>query len=210
MISSYMAYKNESEEVFDSIAEHFDRTRRTPWKEVVDFLDTLKGDVLDLCCGNGRHCCSAVERGLNTVGLDASEELLKIAKKNCPEAFFIRGDARYLPIKDETFDAVLYIAGIHHLREGRVRSLRECKRVLRSGGRMLVSSWSKDADRWDLGEDEKDVMVPWTRDDGVVFQRYYHLYTLEELEGEVIKAHLTVEDSFSSGENNYVVGVRGG
>ena len=49
-----------------------------------------------------------------------------------------------LPYKDETFDAVLSIAVIHHIAttERRVRAIRELARILRVGGRIIISVWS--------------------------------------------------------------------
>ena len=45
-----------------------------------------------------------------------------------------------LPYKDDSFDAVLSIAVIHHIAttERRVRALRELARVLRVGGRIII------------------------------------------------------------------------
>ena len=54
-----------------------------------------------------------------------------------------------LPYKDDSFDAVLSIAVIHHIAttERRVRALRELARILRVGGRIIIryvltSHWS--------------------------------------------------------------------
>ena len=49
-------------------------------------------------------------------------------------------DNMALPYKDESFDAVLSIAVIHHIAttERRVRALRELARVLRVGGRIII------------------------------------------------------------------------
>ncbi len=205
-----MEDKQDTQKVFDSIASHFDKTRKYPWKEVEEFIKDLEGRILDLGCGNGRHCSVAVDLGLDIIGLDASFELLKIAKQRCPKGGYIKGDARDLPFKVSSFNGILYIAAIHHLKEGRVKSLKECKRILKPGGKIMVSSWSRESDRWDLPEEQRDVMVPWNRDDGEVFDRYYHLYTLEELKEDVVRSGLTIADHFISGQNNYISAVNEG
>ena len=58
-------------------------------------------------------------------------------------------DNMALPYKDDSFDAVLSIAVIHHIAttERRVRALRELARILRVGGRIIIryvltSHWS--------------------------------------------------------------------
>ncbi len=55
-------------------------------------------------------------------------------------------DALRLPYRDESFDAALSVAVLHHLatRDRRVRVLRELARVLRVGGRVLITVWAKE------------------------------------------------------------------
>lgn len=194
-------------ETFDSIAEHFDKTRNRPWEPVVEFIEDIEdtsGRLLDLGCGNGRHIETASNRGLEVIGLDASKNLLDISKRKIPEAHFIRGDIKRIPFSDGSFDDVIYIAAIHHLRDGRIGSLEEVKRVLKPEGRVLVSAWARELDRWDLEEGEKDILVPWHKEDGTVIDRYYHLYTLKELEDDVEKSGLNVIEAFRDRGNNYV------
>ena len=49
-----------------------------------------------------------------------------------------------LPFRDEGFDGGLSIAVIHHFAttERRVRALRELARILRIGGKLLISVWA--------------------------------------------------------------------
>lgn len=190
---------------FDAIAEHFDKTRNRPWKEVIEFLEDCEGTLLDLGCGNGRHIVEALNKGLKVYGADVSMELLRICRQKINgEAEFVRTDVKSLPFEGGSFDYVIYIATIHHLKKGRVESLREAKRVLKDGGKLLVSGWARELDRWDLEEEEKDVIVPWHREDGEVIDRFYHLYRLKELEEDVKKSGLDVKRAFDSKGNNYV------
>ncbi len=200
-----------SSRTFDSIAEHFDKTRNRAWDEVVEFLSNCEGNLLDMGCGNGRHAIEGLKRGCRVVGIDASMELLKICKKNVRNKVtrdfhvdLLRADVKKLPFQKNTFHNVIYIAAIHHLKSGRVESLEETKRVLKPGGRVLVSSWARELDRWNLDEGEKDVFVPWHREDGKVVKRFYHLYTLDELENDVKSANLDIVEKFRSKGNNYV------
>ncbi|MGM0406162.1 MAG: class I SAM-dependent methyltransferase [Thermoplasmatota archaeon] len=194
---------------FDKIAEHFDKTRNRPWDVVVEFLDERSGLLLDLGCGNGRHTKVASKSGLSVVGLDASHRLLKIARDKSDKGVdMIRGGFKSLPFKNGCFDHVIFIASLHHLRAGRVDALREVKRVMKQGGGMLVSSWARELDRWDIGEEERDIIVPWHREDGEVVSRFYHLYMLPELKEDVIKSGLKVIDAFRDRGNNYVKAVK--
>ncbi len=202
-------------DTFDSIAEHFDKTRDRPWKEVVEFIEGRQGYLLAMGCGNGRHMLEGAKRGLRVVGIDASKRLLEIAKTELRkktgeevEVEVVRSDVKSIPFQDRSFDHIIYIATIHHLKEGRVESLEEAKRVLKPDGEILVSCWARELERWDIEKDQRDVIVPWHHEDGEVIERYYHLFTLDELKSEVEKSGLSVLKAFRSGGNNYVKGKR--
>ncbi len=191
---------------FDSIADHFDKTRNRPWKEVVEFLEKTSGRTIDIGCGNGRHSEIALEKKHEIVCLDASLNLLEIAREKLgKKAEFVRSGIKKMPFREDSFDNAVYIAAIHHLKKGGVESLEETKRILKSGGKLIVSSWAREQDRWDLEEDEQDVIVPWTREDGEVIERFYHLYRLEELKDDVKKSGFRIIESFYSKGNNYVI-----
>ena len=81
---------------------------------VVSILKLKEGSrVLDLGCGTGRHSIALRRRGMQVLGVDASEKLLRMARERAERvgAFprWIRGDTRTLPLKDRTFDAALYL-----------------------------------------------------------------------------------------------------
>ena len=62
--------------------------------------------VLDLACGAGRHSKALCERWW-TVGLDLSASLLRVARRDAPDAPYVRADMRELPFADESFDLVV-------------------------------------------------------------------------------------------------------
>jgi SAM-dependent methyltransferase len=59
--------------------------------------------VLDLACGAGRHSRLLCDRWW-TVGLDLSSALLKVARRESPDAPYVRADMRELPFAAESFD----------------------------------------------------------------------------------------------------------
>ncbi len=68
----------------------------------------LRGRVLDLGCGFGRHLAALRERGIEAVGLDRSLELLRRAPPDL-RGRLVRGDFRALPYGGGVFDAVLML-----------------------------------------------------------------------------------------------------
>jgi ubiquinone/menaquinone biosynthesis C-methylase UbiE len=83
--------------------------------------------TLDVACGTGwltRHLQGEI------VGLDASENMLEVARERVPEGTFIVGDALALPFADGSFDRVLTGHFYGHLEDDeRERFLVEARRV---------------------------------------------------------------------------------
>ena len=119
-------------------------------KEVDVFLEALEPDkdanILDLCCGQGRHTLELARRGFTSVtGLDRSHYLItrarKLNRQNGMNVHFREGDARKLRFKNDNFDVVLIPGNsfgyFESLKEDR-QVLEEVKRVLKPGGKLLV------------------------------------------------------------------------
>jgi D-alanine-D-alanine ligase len=67
--------------------------------------------ILDLCCGQGRHCLELARRGFsNVVGIDRSRYLVRLARKRAKQAglhiAFKERDARRLRLPGAAFDCV--------------------------------------------------------------------------------------------------------
>lgn len=96
--------------------------------------------VLDICCGPAMLTAGALQRGAEPVGIDFSEEAVRVASGLVPGGRFEQGDAQALPFPDATFDAVVCGYGLMHLPDP-ASALREVLRVLRPGGRAAFSVW---------------------------------------------------------------------
>ena len=100
----------------------------------------VRGRVLDLCCGFGRHSLALTELGCDVFGLDRSIELLRQAHADpairAVAPRLVQGDARVLPFADASFDSVvvLFSSFGYFGRDGDARMLAEIARVLRAGG----------------------------------------------------------------------------
>ena len=115
------------------------------WKRrLVEMLD-LSGDetALDIACGTGDITFMIARRltSGHAVGLDITQAMLRIAGRkqhetNISNIGFHQGDILSLPFQDETFDCV---TGGYALRNvpDITAALKEIKRVLKPGGRVL-------------------------------------------------------------------------
>jgi 2-polyprenyl-3-methyl-5-hydroxy-6-metoxy-1,4-benzoquinol methylase len=96
--------------------------------------------VLDLGCGTGnpiaRHI---VDRGFSLVGVDQSNELLKIAKTIVPEATFIHGDMIETELAGIFSAAVAWDSIFHVERKNHSAIYRKLANSLEIGGRLLLS-----------------------------------------------------------------------
>lgn len=163
---------------WEQLAEPWERARRKAWPPVAEFAETFgRGErVLDLAGGNGRHGVLALKSGASVVAADFSRSLLHFASERGLAA--AQCDAREVPFRKHAFDGALFVAGLHCIptRAGRIGALAELRRVLKPGGRALVTVWSRFREHGLKGWNVADADVPW----GDV-QRYYHFYTPVEL-----------------------------
>ncbi|KAI6176137.1 Alkylated DNA repair protein alkB-like protein 8 [Aphelenchoides bicaudatus] len=131
-------------EVYENIASHFDTTRFSLWPAFTNFLKGFIdwSFVLDAGCGNGKYL--AADFNLTRIGFDYCENLAKIASRKAFSVF--RADVLAIPMRDDIFDGVICAAVLHHFStpERRLRAFKEIARVLKPGGRALVSVWSRE------------------------------------------------------------------
>ncbi len=101
-------------------------------------------EVLDVACGSGNATIPAAKTGAQTTGLDITPELLEAGKKAAAEAGveieWVVGDAQDLPFDDASFDVVTSVFGCMFAPDHR-RTAEELARVLKPGGRMVVTAW---------------------------------------------------------------------
>ena len=96
--------------------------------------------VLDLACGAGRHARLLCDRWW-TVGLDLSPALLRVARRESPDAPYVRADMRELPFASESFDlAVNLFTSFGYFDDDREHAqvLKCVARVTKRGGTFVL------------------------------------------------------------------------
>jgi SAM-dependent methyltransferase len=98
-------------------------------------------DVLDAGCAAGEHSAWLADHGARVVALDASEAMVRLARERLGEQVrVLHADlAQPLPLDDASADLVLSSLTLHYL-EDWCAPLREFARVLRPGGRLVLST----------------------------------------------------------------------
>jgi|SRR5688572_7243713 SAM-dependent methyltransferase len=112
----------------------------------VPMLDTAKvrdGDhLLDVGCGTGVLARTAFDRvgpSGSVVGVDNNPAMLTVAKQIAPHIEWKEGAAEHLPFADASFDVVASQFGLMFF--DRRAALLEMMRVLKPGGRLILSVW---------------------------------------------------------------------
>jgi SAM-dependent methyltransferase len=106
--------------------------------------------ILDAGCGPGRHALALARKGYRVVGLDRAAVLLAAGRRaagGAPWPRFVRGDYTRVPFPDGSFAAVLNLGtalGYGGERED-LAALREFRRVLARGGRLVLETAHRDA-----------------------------------------------------------------
>jgi SAM-dependent methyltransferase len=110
---------------------------------VIELVEAAPGkQLLDIGCGSGGALSLAARRGAVVTGLDASANLVAIARERLPNARIEIGEMEELPFGEETFDIVTGINSLQFAGDV-VNALREVGRVLRRGGTFLALVWGK-------------------------------------------------------------------
>lgn len=142
--------------MFAAISHRYDLNNRVhsfgrdrAWRRAAVRLADPSGadEVLDAACGTGDLARAFAAAGARrVVGLDFTPEMLALARAKPPVGRcaieYVEGDAMNLPFADASFDIVSIAFGIRNVSDPG-RALREFRRVLRPGGRLVILEFSR-------------------------------------------------------------------
>lgn len=125
--------------------------------EVAEALQLQQGQTLvDLACGRGGYGHEVAERAAaHLIGVDFSTVAVERARERAAErgidARYVVGDLQSTGLETASADAIMCIDSIQFA-PSTVAALKECLRVLRPGGRLVITCWE--------GRDRSDEQVP--------------------------------------------------
>lgn len=115
-------------------------------KETIKKINREKVKILDVACGTGRMLNEifSIQKEIEYIGLDTSEEMTKILKRRAKEMEVSKrvklniGDATDMPFEDNTFDiSYTYHLTWHLPQELQIKIIKEMIRVTKKGGYVL-------------------------------------------------------------------------
>lgn len=145
------AERNSTDERRVTILESFSRSLPDPAR------------VLDAGCGHGTPTLRRIGLDSRAVGLDFSREQLHIARETDFATALVHADMTDLPFQTSTFDAVTAFDSLIHVPlSDRQTVLEEFARVLRPGGRVLLSEASAEGERTTKNWLDSNGEMKWT------------------------------------------------
>ena len=106
---------------------------------LLPLLESLPpGRALDAACGTGRVSARLASAGHDVLGVDATPEMLALAREKVPGAEFVQGRLEELPVQDAAFDLVVCCLALDHCADV-APAIAELGRAARPGGRVVIS-----------------------------------------------------------------------
>lgn len=157
--NSDLSKKEQVADMFDNIAYRYDFLNRflsagidVQWrKKAIRLLkDINPKEILDVATGTADVAImtARILQPEKIVGIDISDGMLNIGRKKIAEAGLgglielLNGDSETINFEDSSFDAVTVAFGVRNFQQLE-QGLREIKRVLRPGGKLVVLEFSK-------------------------------------------------------------------
>jgi ArsR family transcriptional regulator len=139
------ARRSEAQSFFAGAAAEWDRVRAEAYgrefeRVVLRSLVPPDFTVADLGCGTGAFTAELARSGARVVGVDQSAAMLKVARRatrELPNVELHQASLERLPLADGSCDAALLLLVLSYVAAAEP-VLREARRILAPGGRLLV------------------------------------------------------------------------
>jgi SAM-dependent methyltransferase len=167
-------------DTYNKIAEDWvkDHDRDDWWQDGADyFLSLLSKDskILDVGCGGGIKTKYINDKGYQVKGIDFSEKMVDIAKRDNPNVDFELLDMYDVDTLKDKFDGIFVQASLLHIPKNRVvEVLTKMKSVLNSNGLIYIAVKGMRDDG--IQEDTKV-----ENDYGYEYERFFSYFTMDEL-----------------------------
>ncbi|NMC35889.1 class I SAM-dependent methyltransferase [Candidatus Beckwithbacteria bacterium] len=163
------------------------------------FISILPKDslVLDLGCGNGRDMKFLFQNNIKVEGYDFSEEMIKIAKKNVPQANFSLKDIEKDLFPKQKYDGIIANCSLLHFPKNKISKIfAKIHQTIKKNGIFLV--------RFKAGSGEHELEIEINQQK---IKRFFAFYSKKELKHLLEKKFKVLEIFTNQGKrgNWYIV-----
>ena len=182
---------NDLKSTYNRIAEDWfkDHQEDTWWVSGTDkFISFLgPGDlVLDVGCGAGVKSKYLANKGLKVIGIDLSDKMIEIARKEVPDAKFLVADINEPLQMDEKFDGIFAQAVLLHISKKDIKTvIHNLINQLKPKGYFYIA-----VKGLKKGQPEEEIIKE--NDYGYEYKRFFSLYTQEELVGYLTELGMAI------------------
>lgn len=182
---------------YDSIAEKYMKAYAENDEVDYRYLEGLIAAVngkclLDMGCGTGGNAFYLSQKGFDVTGIDASDGMLKVAKKYFPDIKFLKEDILKTSFSNGSFDGIVLAYVINHFDDDGLNLLkREVNRLLKVGGSVFISAH--------IGNKEEILTDP--LDENVkIYYNFLSIKKLDDLFREYIREYYKTRETFGEEE----------
>lgn len=156
--------------------------------QAFDIITKEQAQVLEIGCGNGRDASEILKRTPNYLGLDLSEEFIKLAQKNNPNGKFIVADIKKYPLP-ANLDIIFSFAALIHIPQIKLGEIfSSALENLNPGGLIVITMKAADTYQEVIKDDEFG-------------RRTYYLYSVEEIK-ELASGFILIESRIKELRNH--------
>lgn len=183
--------------VFDNMATEYVEYFGDDWEfinEIDNFTSYFEKDstIIDLGSGSGYITNYLCEKNLNAIGIDFSEEMIKIAKNKYPNIKFLCGDFSNIEdyFKEASVDGLIAIYSLYFVPKEQFNNvLKSFAKVLKAGGKFLFVT--------QIGKGEDFVITPLMKENNIDGKIYVNYYMKDEIEDILEKNNFIIESFVS-------------
>ncbi len=178
-------------QTYNKIAQDWHSNHQTDlwWKPGTDtFISLLppKPLVLDVGCGDGNKATYLIQRGVKVVGIDSSEEMIKIATEEAPDGKFLILDIRNIDQLRERFNGIYLQAVLLHLPKKEISAiLTKLLTKLKKGGILYATVK-------EIRPLQPEEEIKTENDYGYTYERFFSYFNLDEIKHLLEQAKLNI------------------
>ena len=129
------------EAIYDVIGAAYNSTRKADPFIANQLFNLLKPEAgklyLDIGCGIGNYTCALAEMGVDFIGVEPSDKMLREAFGRDQKITWLNGTAEQIPLSDSKVDGVIATLTIHHW-TNLEQSMREIYRITKPHSLLVI------------------------------------------------------------------------